>query len=320
LHAQPFDTWRIDFPVEDDEDAEIEKAPERIERRLDALLDMIGEKAPRKIIWTSLYRPRAVSLPTYRKGRMFLAGDCAHQTPIFGGRGLNLGLADATNLAWKLGYVVLGRADEALLDSYDRERRQLAQKTLSDLSQAAVFMARPTAGVTLMRDAVLDLTPHEPFVRGLFDSYRAPKREGYSQTASERDDPPKGAVAGNPLPNPPLRTADGKDAFLYDMLPQDFAVICFSASGTIPADAKALLNRLRDSVPCKPLAIATGKEPAATADAHDIAGAVRKALDAKDATCILVRPDGYIEARSENGDFAAIEARLVALVGHHVSS
>ncbi|WP_119696289.1 FAD-dependent oxidoreductase [Microbacterium halotolerans] len=62
----------------------------------------------------------------YRAGRAFLAGDAAHRHPPTGGLGLNGGIQDAANLAWKLGAVLDGRAPESLLDSYQQERRPVA--------------------------------------------------------------------------------------------------------------------------------------------------------------------------------------------------
>ena len=64
---------------------------------------------------------------TYRSGRVFLAGDAAHRFPPTGGLGLNTGVADAENLAWKLAHVLQGRAEKALLDTYEAERRPIAQ-------------------------------------------------------------------------------------------------------------------------------------------------------------------------------------------------
>lgn len=69
------------------------------------------------------YRFHAVVAATMRAGNVFLAGDAAHQMPPFLGQGLNSGLRDVFNLAWKLGMVARGQAGDALLDTYDEERR-----------------------------------------------------------------------------------------------------------------------------------------------------------------------------------------------------
>ncbi|MCP1842408.1 2-polyprenyl-6-methoxyphenol hydroxylase-like FAD-dependent oxidoreductase [Bradyrhizobium sp. USDA 4524] len=75
----------------------------------------------------SIWRVSMQVAETFRKGRVFLVGDCAHRFPPTGGFGLNSGVQDAHNLAWKLAFVLKGFANEKLLDSYSSERRPIAQ-------------------------------------------------------------------------------------------------------------------------------------------------------------------------------------------------
>ncbi len=79
------------------------------------------------------YRFHALLADRLRAGRCFLLGDAAHMMPPFAGQGLNSGIRDAANLSWKIADVVGGRADDALLDTYDTERRPQA-KAVIDLS------------------------------------------------------------------------------------------------------------------------------------------------------------------------------------------
>jgi hypothetical protein len=76
------------------------------------------------------WKATAECADAYRKGRVFLAGDAAHVVPPTGGFGGNPGVQDAANLAWKLAMVLKGEADEALLDSYEAERRPVGQLTV----------------------------------------------------------------------------------------------------------------------------------------------------------------------------------------------
>ncbi|MFM8862374.1 MAG: bifunctional 3-(3-hydroxy-phenyl)propionate/3-hydroxycinnamic acid hydroxylase, partial [Acidimicrobiia bacterium] len=76
-----------------------------------------------QVVRAVVYRFHATVAATFRAGRIFLAGDAAHQMPPFLGQGLCTGIRDAANLAWKLQWVTVGRAGERLLDTYDRERR-----------------------------------------------------------------------------------------------------------------------------------------------------------------------------------------------------
>lgn len=88
------------------------------------LRDALGVPAPDLEVLSVLsWKPEMRVADTYRAGRVFLAGDAAHVMPPFAANGANTGIADAHNLAWKLAAVVRGQASDALLDSYDTERR-----------------------------------------------------------------------------------------------------------------------------------------------------------------------------------------------------
>lgn len=83
-----------------------------------------------EILWASDFRPRAALADRFREGRVFLAGDAAHVHSPAGGQGLNTSVQDAYNLGWKLGQVLGHGAPEALLDSYEEERRPIAAEVL----------------------------------------------------------------------------------------------------------------------------------------------------------------------------------------------
>jgi 2-polyprenyl-6-methoxyphenol hydroxylase-like FAD-dependent oxidoreductase len=102
--------------------------------------------------WTD----RAYLATEYRKGRVLLAGDAAHVHSPLGGQGLNLGLGDAMNLGWKLAATIRGDAAAGLLDSYQRERRPVAQQIL-DWSRAQVALMRPSQSSQALRAIVRDL-------------------------------------------------------------------------------------------------------------------------------------------------------------------
>lgn len=95
-----------------------------------------------EVLATSRWRPRFACAAGYRDGRVLLAGDAAHQMFPTGAYGLNTGLVDAVNAGWKLAAVVGGWGDEALLDSYDAERRPIALRNIA--------MARRHIGIHLV--------------------------------------------------------------------------------------------------------------------------------------------------------------------------
>ncbi|WP_454673932.1 FAD-dependent monooxygenase [Achromobacter pestifer] len=104
----------------------------------------------------STWTDRAFQSMTYRKGRVLLAGDAAHIHSPLGGQGLNLGLADAMNLGWKLASSVRGDAPAGLLDSYQAERHPAGARIL-DWSRAQVALMRPAPSTRALAAVIRDL-------------------------------------------------------------------------------------------------------------------------------------------------------------------
>ncbi len=97
---------------------------------------------------------------SYRKGRVFLAGDAAHVHSPVGGQGLNLGLLDAVNLGWKLAAVARKEAGEALLDSYTAERHPIGAQVLAN-TRAQIALMRPDDLTSALRDIVTTIMKTE---------------------------------------------------------------------------------------------------------------------------------------------------------------
>jgi 2-polyprenyl-6-methoxyphenol hydroxylase-like FAD-dependent oxidoreductase len=96
--------------------------------------DLVDQRAPRRVVvsdpgWMAGLRCQLRSVTTYRRGRVLLAGDAAHIHSPAGGQGMNTGMTDANNLAWKLA-LVAGGAPDGLLDTYGQERRPVASNVL----------------------------------------------------------------------------------------------------------------------------------------------------------------------------------------------
>ena len=155
MHKQPDDIWRIDYQLRDGEDPDEAVKPENVIPRVKSHLDMMGETGDWSPIWITIYKAHALSLESYRHGRVLFAGDAAHLVPIFGVRGANSGIDDADNLAWKLAFVVKGLASDRLLDSYSHERVFAAHENLSYGTKSTEFMAPPSFAFELMRQAAL---------------------------------------------------------------------------------------------------------------------------------------------------------------------
>ncbi|MFF3940463.1 FAD-dependent monooxygenase [Streptomyces phaeofaciens] len=99
----------------------------------------------RDITWTSVFRPNVRLVEHYRQGRVFLAGDAAHVHTPAGAQGLNTGVQDAYNLAWKLGQAIAG-APDSLLDSYEAERLPIAAGVLGKSSELYANLSQGRVG------------------------------------------------------------------------------------------------------------------------------------------------------------------------------
>src|SRR5689334_4730637 len=95
--------------------------------------------AVNKVNWFSTYHVHHRVTQHFRKGRAFLVGDAAHIHSPAGGQGMNTGIGDAINLAWKLAAVVKGRASNTLLDSYESERIGFARRLVASTDRAFTF-------------------------------------------------------------------------------------------------------------------------------------------------------------------------------------
>jgi 3-(3-hydroxy-phenyl)propionate hydroxylase len=247
MHRQPEDIWRVDYQLRDEEDDAAELAEARVRARIDAHLAMIGEPAAYDLIWISLYRAHCLTLPSYRHGRVLFAGDAAHLVPIFGVRGLNSGIDDAGNLAWKLAAVLQGSGGDSLLDSYSEERVFAAHENIRQARKSTLFMTPPSAGFALMRQAALSLAVRQDFARPLVNPRQTtaityPARGAITPDAEAWAN---GVAPGAVLPNLPL-AAGGHLHDRLDLRPTLLAAGDFAAPpgfhpvALAPADAAAL--------------------------------------------------------------------------------
>lgn len=105
--------------------------------------------------WFSTYRIQHRCAARFRDRRCFLLGDAAHIHSPMGGQGMNTGLQDAYNLAWKLAYVIRGKAQARLLDSYEAERMPVAQALLRGTDRAFGMVVSDTALAAFLRTRVV---------------------------------------------------------------------------------------------------------------------------------------------------------------------
>ncbi|MGG7568484.1 FAD-dependent monooxygenase [Rhodovulum sp. DZ06] len=281
VHKQPDDIWRIDYQLRDGEDEAEALREENVRASVAAVLEEIGHEGAWELEWWSVYSANTLALDDYRDGRVVFIGDSAHIVPIFGVRGLNNGLADAENIAWKLARVLRGEAPEALVDSYTPERRGATLDVFANATKSARFMTPPTPGWTLMRDAALSLALRHPFAGAL-----ANPRQMTPYTYAES--PLTTGAGGEVLAD--VRVGDG---FLSDRLGPGFTLVHRGAQQQMASPA-GLAQVALDPDPAERLGLPPG-------------GAV------------LVRPDGHVAARWDAPTLEDIRAALSRALGGEIA-
>ena len=205
LHPQPDGVWRIDWQVAPETDADAERDNGGLDRRI---RQVVGESTPFELVWMTGYRFSQRVADSFRDGRAFLAGDAAHVMSPFGARGLNSGVADAENLAWKLAAVVNG-APDSLLDSYEAERRPAAVANLEATEATMRFMAPHGRLQRAWRNLVLRMAPRSAWFRRRVNSGRLAEPASYEGAASVTPGRDHGSAPRHGTVAPDARLPDG---------------------------------------------------------------------------------------------------------------
>ena len=285
VHQQPRSIWRIDWQVP--ADFTLEEA--RASGELDQRIRMIVGAASYRIDWVSVYRFHQRIADPWRHGRVFLAGDAAHLMSPFGARGLNSGIQDAENLAWKLAFVERGWAGPGLLDSYVAERAPAARENLRVTGDTMRFIAPRTEGERRHRVDTLDRAVDDPSARASIDSGVLAEPFWYVDSplttpAGDLDEFPVDAGVPRP-PVPGILCPDGpvSGGRLRERFGDGIVLLAFGE------DAEAVAARCGAEVGATGVGVTTLRlDPRST---------VGKALEVDGDCVVVIRPDGHIAAR-----------------------
>lgn len=248
---------------------------------LRALIRRVGGAAFPRITRSAVYTFHATAASTFQQGRVFLLGDAAHLMPPFGGQGMNCGLRDAHNLAWKLNLVLRGEAGQALLATYTQERLFHTRQMLM-FSRFLGSIVTPTApAIARTRDALFSLANSIPALRTYLSQAAIKPSPRYKQGFFLRNGGRvRQPMSGRMLPQPFISTLDGPGRRLDDLLGPGFALLRLNSAEAQPfaeIAGQPVWQRLGTRL------LAVGSE-------------VRAALAARDDLFVLVRPDRYIYA------------------------
>ncbi len=301
MHREPDDIWRFDYQLDPNISPEEALQPENLHKAINDQLKMIGQDHLEwEMDWSTVYSARALTLDSYVHNRIMFVGDAAHLLPIFGVRGANTGFQDAQDLSWKLAAVVKGWAPEKLLESYTFDRVGAAREIIAEAGKSTRFMAPPTDGFRLLRNAVLSLSLEHEFVRPLYH-WRTSRPHAYTHSSlnSQNDD---NAIMHELTENgaliPNLKFADG--SFLYDSISGKFSAVVITQNGQVPATLIAEISALKQQgIPAQVVALAIDGQAVSEADITlEINPKIAKERFFADVGAIyLVRPDHHINGR-----------------------
>jgi 2-polyprenyl-6-methoxyphenol hydroxylase-like FAD-dependent oxidoreductase len=260
--------------------------------------ELVAERSPRPIQvsdpdWLASFRCHLRSASSYRRGRVLLAGDAAHIHSPAGGQGMNTGMMDAHNLAWKLALVADGRAPDALLDIYGQERVPAASDVLELTDKIVGLLTMRSRVKRAVRDTVIPVAGRMPIVqrRGArklsqlslaYPSSLLVQPDGHGRGPGRRPKP------GHRFPDLEVRGEYGP-ARLYQLLGSGRHLLIVSAAGVRAALEAAGVGRYAVFV--------------------DVVGGDLRSGFA------LVRPDGILAARGSARDAHHVVDYLHRLCG-----
>jgi 3-(3-hydroxy-phenyl)propionate hydroxylase len=305
LVRQP-NMWRVLWPVPPD-------SPELDEAEVDRKLRLaVGDRAI-NVLSAITYKVHHRVAQRWRVGRVFLLGDAAHLITPVGGLGASTGLQDANNLPWKVAWVMRGLAAPALLDTYEKERRPIAEfiaSGLADKNRAMMRMKHPVKRV--IRDVVLRTAQrfrahrwNIAYGRSLLaTSYQSKTdrpnvAERVLRSVIPQIQPP--VMAGDRIPDGILFGPDGRRRWLHELVGVSFVAFTFDDARNQPD-----IMPLNQQPPFfRHYLISWFDAPHDTGlrdrAFYDVGGTVTQRFRAAPGTTYLVRPDGHVAGIEPSG-------------------
>ena len=274
-----------------------------------------GEVGREQIVRSAVYTFHALVAERWREGRAFLLGDAAHMMPPFAGQGLNSGMRDATNLAWKLAAVLRGAAGDRLLDTYEAERRTHAEAIIRLSTRLGGIMMTTSRAKAGLRDASISAGSMLPAVRRFLTEMRYKPAPRYERGLIVGE--PSGVgVAGRMLPQPRVLLADGGQAPLDDVLGPSFSLLAVDP----PRDVfGGLRSGLWDELGASRVELKLGDRlPTSFTSAVGVAdadGLLEPVLGDQRGRLMLLRPDRFVLGVFDPADEEAFAAEVRDALG-----
>jgi 3-(3-hydroxy-phenyl)propionate hydroxylase len=227
----PGQYWRWEFMLRPEEREDVDFLGRERDRgcvtpTLRRLLWHIGDVREPRIVRQTVYAFHASCATSFAQGRVFLLGDAAHLLPPFGGQGMNSGLRDACNLAWKLALVVRGQAQARILATYEQER----MPHVLEMIQFATFLGRQlvmpmSRARSFLRDFALRAIMKLPPIASTMKQMRMKPQSFYRTGLILADRDGHRCPAGRLLPQPTVRLSGDRSMLVDELLGSGFALV-----------------------------------------------------------------------------------------------
>lgn len=279
--------------------------------------DLVGRYRPlepAQLERSVVYGFHAIVAERFSRGRCFLLGDAAHMMPPFAGQGLNSGVRDAMNLCWKLADVVSGRADRALLDTYETERRPHVEATVALSVRLGDVVMTSSPARALLRDLVVRAALAVPLSRRYLTEMRyrpRPVRTGGLLLGHERD--PASQLVGLAVPQARVLDACTHQVVrLDDVLGLTTALVGVDVDEQDWESAAAAVSALSPVHVDVVLDDRSPRRHPGRASIADVEGCLEDHLQSARGRFVLVRPDRVVAAVFAPADAPAVAAHLAA--------
>lgn len=294
----PHGIRRFEFMLNPGETAETAEQDGFIARLLEPF---VPAGTPVDIIRRRVYTHHSRMAASFRSGRVFLVGDAAHVMPVWQGQGYNSGIRDALNLSWKLAMVLRGEAGDALLDTFDLERRDHVRAMIQLsrwVGQVISIRNRVGAGLRDVFFKAISLVPAAKLyiVQMRFKPMPTMDRGALTRVGATSALTPVGRL----FPQPWVATREAARQRLDDALGPWLALVAWNNDPRALLDADALARaeragiRLVSARPAVQLAWPGDATPDDVLVVGDLDGSLKRWFDARPESVVLVRPDRIV--------------------------
>lgn len=269
-------------------------------------------------VWMSRFHISHRKVAQFRQLRVFLAGDAAHIHSPAGGQGMNTGIQDAFNLAWKLALVMKERAPAPLLASYHNEREPIARSVLNFTDRITRMATVRNSVAQTVRNLLLPMISGVEFVSEKIADQLAELSVNYRSSTIVKNDGGGTVRAGDRAPDGELRDGEGGARRLFELFRETRHVLLVFMGGggrrdTVRGIDAQTFGRFADDIVIQ--RIERGRRGLDSDALRDISGMVHSIYGLLDGGVVLVRPDGYVGYRSNDFSAEKLQAALVRNFG-----